>query len=69
MIRYLLYPFRSAAVILVITFTLGWVVVLQARLTGILLGLVLLSWFFKYCFILLDGLIAGAKEPPAMSRA
>jgi hypothetical protein len=67
MIRYLLYPLRSAAVILVIIFTLGWVVVLQARLMGILLALVLLSWFFKYCFILLDALIAGATEPPVLS--
>jgi len=67
MIRYLLYPFRSAAALLVITFTLGWMLVLQAKLMGILLALVLLSWFFKYCFILLDAIVAGAHEPPVLS--
>lgn len=67
MTRYLLYPFRSTALVLVITFTLGWIVVLKARLAGVLLGLVLLSWFFKYCFILLDAIIAGATEPPVLS--
>jgi len=67
MTRYLLYPLRSTALVLVITFTLGWLVVLQARFAGVLLGLVLLSWFFKYCFILLDALVAGAAEPPVLS--
>jgi hypothetical protein len=67
MIRYLLYPLRSTTLVLVITFTLGWLVVLKAGIAGILLGLVLLSWFFKYCFILLDALIAGAAEPPVLS--
>jgi hypothetical protein len=65
--RYLLYPLRGGALVLVITFTLGWIAVFQARLTGILLALLLTSWFFKYCFVLLDALIAGAEEPPVLS--
>ena len=65
--RYLLYPLRGGALILVITFTLGWVIVFQARITGILLGVLLTSWFFKYCFILLDAVVTGAEEPPVLS--
>ena len=65
--RYLLYPLRGGALLLVITFTLGWVIALQARLAGILLAVVLTSWFFKYCFILLDAVVAGAEEPPVLS--
>jgi hypothetical protein len=29
--------------------------------------LLLTSWFFKYCFILLDSVIAGAEEPPVLA--
>jgi hypothetical protein len=67
MIRYLLYPLRGAALILVITFTSGWMLVFQAGLMGIPLALLLTSWFFKYCFILLDSLVTGAEEPPVLS--
>ncbi|HEY6926113.1 MAG TPA: hypothetical protein VI653_21705, partial [Steroidobacteraceae bacterium] len=53
--------------VLVITFTLGWVIVFQARIMGLLLAVLLTSWFFKYCFILLDAVVAGAEEPPVLS--
>lgn len=65
--RYLLYPLRGGALVLVITFTLGWVIVFQAGITGILLAVLLTSWFFKYCFILLDAVVAGAEEAPVLS--
>src|SRR3569833_3268438 len=65
--RYVLYPLRGGALVLVLTFTLGWVIVFLARIPGILLALLLTSWFFKYCFILLDAVVAGAQEPPVLS--
>jgi hypothetical protein len=65
--RHLLYPLRGGALVLVISFTLGWMMVFQARLTGILLAVLLTSWFFKYCFILLDAVVAWAEEPPVLS--
>ncbi len=65
--RYLLYPLRGGALVLVITFTLGWVIAFQARFMGILLAVLLTSWFFKYCFILLDAIVVGAEEPPVLS--
>ena len=65
--RYLLYPLRGGALVLVITFTLGWVIVFQARFMGILLAVLLTSWFFTYCFVLLDAVVAGAEEPPVLS--
>jgi hypothetical protein len=34
---------------------------------GIPLAVLLTSWFFKYCFILLDAVIAGAEEPPVLA--
>ena len=34
---------------------------------GIPLGLLLFSWFFKYCFVILDSVVAGDDEPPVLS--
>jgi hypothetical protein len=67
MARYLLIPFRGATLALVLTFTLGLLLARYAGWGGIPLGLILISWFFKYCFILLDAIIAGAEEPPVLS--
>ena len=67
MTRYVLLPFRGAPLLLVLTFTLGLVMAAHAGLMGIPLAVVLLSWLFKYCFILLDAVVAGAEEPPVLS--
>jgi len=65
--RYFLLPFHSTSLVLLGTFTLGWVLVLKAGLLGIPMGLILLSWFFKYCFVLLDSISAGHEAPPVLS--
>jgi uncharacterized protein YejL (UPF0352 family) len=65
--RYFLVPFHSTPLLLVLTFSIGLLIALQAGLVGIPLGWVLLSWFFKYCFVLLDSLVAGEDEPPVLS--
>jgi hypothetical protein len=65
--RYLLLPLRPTALLLVGTFTLGLLLALQAGLMGIVLGMTLLSWFFKYCFVVLDAVVAGDEELPVLS--
>jgi hypothetical protein len=65
--RYVLFPFRGGALALVLTFTLGLELAAHAGFGGWLLGLMLVSWFFKYCFILLDAIVTGASEPPVLS--
>lgn len=67
MTRYLFYPLRGGALILVITFTVAWMIIVRAGFMGIPLGLLLTSWFFKYCFVLLDAIVVGAEEPPVLS--
>ncbi len=52
---------------LVVTFTVGLLLARRAGLMGIPLAALLASWFFKYCFILLDAVIAGADESPVLS--
>lgn len=67
MIRYLLLPWRPAPLLLVGTFSVGFLLAVWARLAGILLAFLLISWFFKYCFVLLDAVVAGEAEPPVLS--
>jgi hypothetical protein len=64
---YFLLPFHSITLVLLATFTLGWVLVSHAGIMGIPMGLILLSWFFKYCFVLLDSIVAGNETPPVLS--
>ena len=65
--RYVLFPFRGGALALVLTFTLGGEIAIKAGIAGLLLAFALVSWFFKYCFILLDAIVTGAAEPPVLS--
>jgi hypothetical protein len=65
--RYVLFPFRGGALVLWLTFTLGQELAFKAGWMGLPLTIALLSWFFKYCFILLDAIVTGAAEPPVLS--
>lgn len=67
MIRYLLLPWRPAPVLLVGTFSIAFGLCLRARWLGIFPAILLVSWFFKYCFVLLDSAVAGDEEPPVLS--
>jgi hypothetical protein len=60
-------PFRGGSLALVVTFTMGLLLARRAGWIGLPLGFLLTSWFFKYCFILLDAVVAGAEEPPVLS--
>jgi hypothetical protein len=66
MFRYALRPFHSAPLILLVTFTLGLTLSLRS-LFGLPLTLLLISWFSKYCFVLLDSIIAGDEEMPVLA--
>jgi hypothetical protein len=65
--RYFLLPFHSTPLVLVVTFSIGMLLALEAGFVGIPLGLLLFSWFFKYCFVILDSVVAGDDEPPVLA--
>jgi hypothetical protein len=65
--HYVLFPFKGGALALLVTFTLGLVLAFHAGLAGLPLAIALVSWLFKYCFILLDAIVAGETEPPVLS--
>jgi hypothetical protein len=61
-------PFHAAPLILMIVLTIMWTVMIKfGRFFGIPGDFLLLSWFFKYCFAMLDAVVAGHKEMPVMS--
>jgi hypothetical protein len=66
-LRYLAIPLRMAPLLLIGTFSILLVVAAKAGLLGIPLGLILLSWFTKYSFVLMDQLAEGVVEPPVLS--
>jgi hypothetical protein len=65
--RYFLLPFHSTPLVLVLTFSTGTLLGLEAGFAGIALVLLLFSWFFKYCFVILDSVVAGDDEPPVLA--
>jgi hypothetical protein len=67
MLRHVLVVLEPAPLLLVATFTGGLGLAFRAGLFGIPILVILVSWFFKYCFMLLDAVVAGADEPPVLS--
>jgi hypothetical protein len=65
--RYFLVPIHGTPLVLVVTFAAGLLLAIKSGFTGIPLGLLLFSWFFKYCFVLFDSVVAGEDEPPVLS--
>jgi hypothetical protein len=65
--RYFLVPIHSTPLLLVVTFAFGLKLAVAAGLAGFPLAFLLFSWFFKYCFVLLDSVLAGDDEPPVLS--
>jgi hypothetical protein len=65
--RYLAVPSRTAPLLLIGTFSVLLVLALKAGFLGIPLGIILLSWFSKYSFVLMDHVAEGAAEPPVLS--
>ncbi len=60
-------PLRATPLILVAVFTIIWYFAIRAKVMGIPADLILTSWFFKYCFVLLDSTVAGHEEMPVLS--
>jgi hypothetical protein len=63
----LLIPLRLAGAGTLIMLSALLALSLKAGLFGIPVVLILLTWFFKYSFEFLDGLVAGHTEAPVLS--
>lgn len=65
--RFLRMPLRGGALGVIVTFAVLLMLAARAGLMGLPLALILLSWFFKYAFVLLDHTTDGVREPPVLS--
>jgi hypothetical protein len=63
---HLIRPARGGAAAVVIVFAILLAIAANAGLFGIPLALILLSWFFKYAYILFDHVVRGFDEPPTL---
>lgn len=66
-LKYLLIPLRGAALVLIVSFSILLLIAANGGLLGLPLALLVLSWFFKYGFALLDQAADGVNEPPVLS--
>lgn len=64
--HHLIRPARGGAAGVIIVFALLLSIAASAGLVGIPLALILLSWFFKYAYILFDHVVRGFDEPPTL---
>jgi hypothetical protein len=66
-LRFLIYPLRGGSLALIVVFSLLLTLAGAGGLLGLPLALIVLSWFFKYGFVLLDHAADGSTEPPTLS--
>jgi len=64
--RHLIRPTRGGAVGVIIIFAFLLFIAAKARFVGIPLALLIISWFFKYAYILFDHTVRGFDEPPTL---
>jgi hypothetical protein len=66
LLHHLLRPARGGAAGVVVVFAILLSIAAKAGLLGIPLALILISWLFKYAYVLFDHVVRGVDEPPAL---
>lgn len=66
LLRHLARPTRGGAAAVIIVFAFLLFIASKASLVGIPLALVVVSWYFKYAYILFDHTVRGFDEPPTL---
>ena len=62
----MLRPARGGAAGVVVVFAILLSIAEKAGFPGIPLALILISWLFKYAYVLFDHVVRGVDEPPAL---
>jgi hypothetical protein len=65
--RYLLRPLDTTSLLLIVVFTLAFQFCVHGGIYGLILSVLVLSWFFKYAYVLVDATANGIKETPVLS--
>jgi hypothetical protein len=66
LLHHLFRPARGGAAAVVVVFAFLLFLAAKAGLAGIPLALLVISWFFKYAYILFDHTVRGFDEPPTL---
>jgi hypothetical protein len=66
LLHHLFRPARGGAAAVVVVFAFLLFMATKAGLVGIPLALLVVSWFFKYAYILFDHTVRGFDEPPTL---
>src|SRR5580704_11903486 len=66
LVSYALRPARGGAAAVLVAFAILLAIAFNAGVLGIPLALILISWFFKYAYILFDHTARGFDEPPVL---
>jgi hypothetical protein len=66
LLHHLLRPARGGAAGVVVVFAILLSLAAKSGLLGIPLALILISWLFKYAYVLFDHVVRGVDEPPAL---
>src|SRR5580692_2658797 len=66
LLRHLVRPARGGAAAVIVVFAFLLIMAARAGLVGIPLALLVISWFFKYAYILFDHTVRGFDEPPTL---
>src|ERR1700722_7632902 len=64
--HHLIRPPRGGAAAVVVVFAFLLFIASKARLVGIPLALIVISWFFKYAYVLFGRRVRGFDETPTL---
>lgn len=67
LLRYLIRPLETTSLLVIGLFALGFTFATSGGLYGLIMGFLMLSWFFKYAYVLLDSTANGVEEPPVLA--
>jgi hypothetical protein len=65
--RHLFRPLDTTSLLLIVFFTLAFKFCLHGGIYGLIMSVLVLSWFFKYAYVLVDATANGVKETPVLS--
>jgi hypothetical protein len=67
LLRYLIRPLETTSLLVIGVFALGAEFATHGGLYGFVMGILMLSWFFKYAYVLIDATANGIEEPPVLT--
>jgi hypothetical protein len=65
--RFFSFALTATTLVVVGAVTVGLLLSVRAGLAGLVLAAPLIACFLRYCYLMLDGILSGAEEPPAIS--